>query len=159
MFGFYIMGKLKAGDKAPLFSAPDQDGETVSLESFRGRKVILYFYPRDNTPGCTAEACSLRDGRDDLAEMGFAIIGVSPDSVASHEKFRAKHSLNFTLLSDADKAIATAYGVWGEKKFMGKTTMGIRRTTFIIDEAGAIEKIFDKVDTKNHWRQIADSYK
>lgn len=153
------MDNLKTGDKAPFFSAPDQDGNIVSLDSLLGRKVILYFYPRDNTPGCTAEACSLRDGRDDLAEMGFVIIGVSPDSVASHDKFRAKHSLNFTLLSDADKAIATAYGVWGEKKFMGKTVTGIRRTTFVIDETGVIERVFDKVDTKNHWQQIAGSYK
>ena len=153
------MENLKRGDKAPFFSAPDQDGNVVSLDSLRGRKVILYFYPKDNTPGCTAEACSLRDGRDELAEMGFTVIGVSPDSVVSHDKFRAKHSLNFTLLSDSDKAVANAYVVWGEKKFMGKTVTGVRRTTFVIDENGIIEKIFDKVDTKNHWQQIADSYR
>ncbi len=153
------MGNLKEGDRAPLFSAQDQDGNIMSLGSLRGRKVILYFYPKDNTPGCTAEACSLRDGRDDLAEMGFVVVGVSPDSVASHDKFRVKHNLNFTLLSDSDKAIANAYGVWGEKKFMGKTVTGIRRATFVIDANGTIEKIFDKVDTKNHWQQIADSYK
>jgi len=152
------MKNIKTGEKAPIFSASDQDGNIVSLESFRGRRVILYFYPRDNTPGCTAQACSLRDGRDDLAAMGFTVLGVSPDNVSSHNKFRTKHDLNFTLLSDPDKTIANAYGVWGEKKFMGKTVTGIRRTTFVIDENGMIEKIFDKVDTKNHWQQIADSY-
>lgn len=148
------MGDLRVGDIAPQFSAPDQNGATVTLDSFAGRKVILYFYPKDNTPGCTAEACSLRDGRDELAAMGFAIVGVSPDSVKSHLNFQEKHGLNFTLLSDPDKAIAKAYGVWGEKKFMGRTVTGIIRTTFVIGEDGRIEKIFDKVRTKDHFEQI-----
>ncbi len=153
------MEKLKAGDNAPQFSAKDQNGNTVTLESLKGKRVILYFYPKDNTPGCTAEACSLRDGKRELERMGFSIIGVSPDSEKSHQGFVAKHSLNFTLLSDPDKAVAMAFGVWGEKKFMGKTHMGILRTTFVIDPDGKIEKIFDKVNTKNHFEQISDAYK
>lgn len=153
------MVSLKAGDKAPEFSALDQNGEVITLNSLRGRKIVLYFYPKDNTPGCTAEACNLRDGRDDLAEAGFVVIGVSPDSVKSHQGFHARQGLNFSLLSDTDKAIANAYGVWGEKKFMGRTVTGILRTTFIIDENGYIERILDKVNTKNHWQQILDSYK
>lgn len=153
------MANLKVGDKAPDFKAEDQDGREVTLSSLLGKKTVLYFYPKDNTPGCTAEACSLRDGRDDLAEKGFTIVGVSPDSVKSHLNFKAKHNLNFTLLSDPDKTIAEAYGVWGEKKFMGRTSMGIKRTTFVIDGEGVIERIFDKVDTRNHWEQILASYK
>lgn len=153
------MEKLKPGDNAPAFSAKDQNGNNVTLESLKGKRVILYFYPKDNTPGCTAEACSLRDGKQELERMGFTIIGVSPDSDKSHQGFIAKHALNFTLLSDPDKTVAMTYGVWGEKKFMGKTRMGILRTTFVIDPDGKIEKIFDKVNTKNHFEQIADSYK
>ena len=120
--------------------------------------MILYFYPKDNTPGCTAEACSLRDGRDTLRRMGFEVVGVSPDSEKSHQGFIAKQGLNFTLLADTDKKIAEAYGVWGEKKFMGRTFMGILRTTFVIDEQGVIEKIFDKVRTKDHFEQIVEAY-
>jgi len=153
------MEKLKIGDPAPTFSGRDQDGNTVTLDSLRGRRVILYFYPKDNTPGCTAEACSLRDGKRELERMGFTILGVSPDSEKSHQGFIAKHSLTFPLLADTDHAIATAYGVWGEKKYMGRTYMGILRTTFVIDSSGKIEKIFDKVDTARHFEQIADSYK
>lgn len=149
---------LNVGDKAPGFSAPDQDGKKVSLEDYKGMRFILYFYPKDNTPGCTVEAKNLRDGKEELKRRGFEIVGVSPDSVKSHEAFCTKHELNFTLLSDPDKTIAQAFGVWGEKKFMGKTYMGILRTTFVIDESGVIEKIFMKVDTKNHWQQIIDSY-
>lgn len=152
------MEKLKVGDPAPAFSGRDQDGNTVTLASLRGKRVILYFYPKDNTPGCTAEACSLRDGKRELEKMGFTILGVSPDSEKSHQGFIAKHSLNFPLLADTDHAIATAYGVWGEKKFMGRTHMGILRTTFVIGADGKIEKIFDKVDTARHFEQIADSY-
>ena len=150
------MTQLKIGDKAPLFTGTDQDGKSISLSDFRGRKVILYFYPKDNTPGCTAEACSLRDGRAELQRMGFEVIGVSPDSVKSHQGFIAKHGLNFPLIADADKSIAAAYGVWGEKKFMGRTYMGILRTTFVIGPDGTIEKIFDKVNTKDHFTQIVD---
>ncbi len=151
--------KPKPGDKAPGFNAKDQHGNTITLESLKGRKVILYFYPKDNTPGCTAEACSLRDGKSELEEMGFVIVGVSPDSEKSHKEFADKHSLDFTLLADTDNAIATSYGVWGRKKMAGREYMGILRATFIIDENGYIEKVFDKVDTSNHFEQIADSYK
>ena len=152
------MTQLKIGDKAPLFTGTDQDGKSISLSDFRGRKVILYFYPKDNTPGCTAEACSLRDGRAELQRMGFEVIGVSPDSVKSHQGFIAKHGLNFPLIADADKSIAAAYGVWGEKKFMGRTYMGILRPTFVIGPDGTIEKIFDKVNTKDHFTQIVEAY-
>ena len=152
------MTQLKIGDKAPLFTGTDQDGKSISLSDFRGRKVILYFYPKDNTPGCTAEACSLRDGRAELQRMGFEVIGVSPDSVKSHQGFIAKHGLNFPLIADADKSIAAAYGVWGEKKFMGRTYMGILRTTFVIGPDGTIEKIFYKVNTKDHFTQIVEAY-
>ena len=153
------MSALKIGDKAPDFSANDQQGNPVSLSTLLGKRIVLYFYPKDNTPGCTAEACSLRDGKSELEKMGFTILGVSPDSEKSHQNFITKHNLNFTLLADSDKTIAKAYGVWGLKKFMGRTYEGILRTTFIIDERGFIEKIFDKVDTKNHFEQIVDSYK
>ena len=153
------MSALKIGDKAPDFSANDQQGNPVSLSTLLGKRIVLYFYPKDNTPGCTAEACSLRDGKSELEKMGFTILGVSPDSEKSHQNFITKHNLNFTLLADSDKTIAQAYGVWGLKKFMGRTYEGILRTTFIIDERGFIEKIFDKVDTKNHFEQIVDSYK
>ena len=152
------MTQLKIGDKAPLFTGTDQDGKSISLSDFRGWKVILYFYPKDNPPGCTAEACSLRDGRAELQRMGFEVIGVSPDSVKSHQGFIAKHGLNFPLIADADKSIAAAYGVWGEKKFMGRTYMGILRTTFVIGPDGTIEKIFDKVNTKDHFTQIVEAY-
>lgn len=150
------MKKLTAGDAAPDFSARDQQGNTVTLNGLRGKKVILYFYPKDNTSGCTAEACSLRDGKEELRRSGFEIVGVSPDSERSHAGFDAKHSLGFTLLSDADHVVAEAYGVWGLKKFMGREYMGMIRTTFVIDEGGTIVKIFDRVDTKRHFEQIAD---
>ena len=153
------MNKLSVGDKAPGFRAENQSGEMVALEDFAGKKVILYFYPKDNTSGCTAEACSLRDGYKELTDMGFVVVGVSPDSVKSHVGFINKHSLPFTLLSDADHAIAESYGTWGRKKFMGREYYGIIRKTFIIDQNGLIEKIFDKVDTKRHFEQISDSYK
>lgn len=153
------MAKLTVGEKAPRFEGVDQNGNKISLEDFSGKKLILYFYPKDNTPGCTAEACSLRDGRDELRKMGFEVVGVSPDSAKSHLGFIAKHGLNFPLIADTDKAIAQAYGVWGEKKFMGRTYMGILRTTFVIDGQGVIEKIFDKVQTKDHFEQIAEAYK
>lgn len=152
------MEKLRPGDKAPDFSANDMNDNKLSLADFAGRRLILYFYPKDNTPGCTAQACSLRDGRRELEKAGFTIVGISPDSPASHQKFAQKHGLDFTLLSDPDKTIAKAYGVWGLKKFMGRETMGILRTTFVIDADGRIEKIFDKVNTKAHFEQIADSY-
>lgn len=152
------MAKLTAGEKAPGFAGVDQNGQQIKLEDFSGRKLILYFYPKDNTPGCTAEACSLRDGRDALRKMGFEVVGVSPDSEKSHRGFIEKQGLNFPLIADTDKTIAQAYGVWGEKKFMGRTYMGILRTTFVIDESGVIEKVFDKVRTKDHFDQIVEAY-
>ncbi|MDL2320061.1 thioredoxin-dependent thiol peroxidase [Alistipes sp. OttesenSCG-928-B03] len=153
------MTKLTVGDIAPDFTANDQNNNRISLADFAGKRLILYFYPKDNTPGCTAEACSLRDGKRELEKMGFTIIGVSPDSEKSHRNFTDKHNLNFPLLADTDKAIAKAYGAWGPKKFMGREYEGIIRTTFVIGADGRIEKIFSKVDTKRHFEQIADSYK
>lgn len=150
------MGKLKIGDKAPAFEAFTQNGDIITLDSLQGRRTILYFYPKDNTSGCTLEAKSMRDGKAALAEAGYDIYGVSPDSQRSHQNFCAKHELNFTLLSDTEKRMAEAFGVWVEKKMYGRTYMGIQRTTFIINEQGVIEQIFDKVDTKNHYQQILD---
>lgn len=151
---------LKAGDKAPDFTAADQDGNPLALSAVLadGKKVILYFYPKDNTPGCTAEACSLRDGYSELLKRGFVVLGVSGDSAASHRKFIEKHELPFTLLVDADHTIAEAYGTWGEKKFMGRTYLGMLRTTFIIGTDGVIEKVFEKVNTKDHFGQLLDWY-
>ncbi len=144
---------------APDFQSTTQDGERLSLADLKGQRTILYFYPKDNTPGCTLEAKSLRDGKAQLEEMGFRIIGVSPNTEKSHQNFCAKHELNFTLLADTDHSVAEAYGVWAEKTMCGKKYMGILRTTFIIDAEGRIEKIFTKVDTKNHYQQILDAYK
>jgi len=151
------MTTLKPGDAAPLFSATDQHGNVISLESLKGKKVVLYFYPKDDTPGCTAEACNLRDNHSELINRGFVIIGVSPDPLKSHEKFTAKYELPFSLLPDTDKTIIQLYGVWGPKKFMGKSYDGVFRTTFVIDEKGLIEKVFTQVDTKNHTDQILSS--
>ena len=150
---------LKRGDKAPEILGVDQTGKEIRLSDFAGSKLILYFYPKDNTPGCTAEACSLRDGRDELREMGFEVVGVSPDSEKSHRGFIEKQGLNFTLLSDPDKVVAKAYGVWGEKKMYGRKYMGVLRTTFVIDEKGMIERVLDKVRTKDHFEQIVEAYK
>ena len=149
---------LEVGMKAPGFTLPDKDGRPVSLSDFRGKKVVLYFYPKDNTSGCTLEAQSLRDGREELARRGFRIVGVSPDSERSHRNFCNKHALNFTLLADTDHSVCEAYGVWAEKSMYGRKYMGVLRTTFVIDAEGRIEKIFTKVDTKNHYRQILDAY-
>lgn len=145
---------LKPGDRAPLFTAIDQHGKEISLNSFLGKKVVLYFYPKDNTPGCTVEACNLRDNYTDLMNNGYVIIGVSPDALASHVKFAEKFDLPFSLLPDTAKEIIQSYGVWGQKKFMGKSYDGVLRTTFVIDESGLIEKVITKVDTKNHTEQI-----
>jgi len=145
------MSNLSIGDQAPPFSFTDTTGKTVNLSDLSGKKVILYFYPRDNTPGCTLEACSLRDGYDELREAGYEVVGVSTDSVKSHEGFRAKYKLPFNLISDPDKGLCEAYGVWGEKKFMG-----INRTTFVIDEKGRIAAIIDKVNTTDHSKQVLD---
>lgn len=150
------MGKLKIGDKAPTFEVFTQNGDIVTLDSLRGKRTILYFYPKDNTSGCTLEAKSMRDGKAALAEAGYEIYGISPDSQRSHQNFCAKHELNFTLLSDTEKTMAEAFGVWVKKKMYGRSYMGIQRTTFIVDEQGRIEHIFEKVDTKNHYQQILD---
>ncbi len=148
------MTRLKAGDPAPDFTAATQDGQTLSLADLRGMRTILYFYPKDNTSGCTLEAKSLRDGKAELARRGYRIVGVSPDSERSHRNFCDKLELNFTLLADTDHAICEAYGVWVEKSMYGRKYMGVARTTFIIDEQGRIDRIFEKVDTKNHYTQI-----
>ncbi|MDD3742695.1 MAG: thioredoxin-dependent thiol peroxidase, partial [Lentimicrobiaceae bacterium] len=140
------MNELKKGDKAPEFSATDQNGNLIKLSDYKGSKVILYFYPKDNTPGCNAEACSLRDGYNDLLKQGYKIIGVSPDNLKSHQNFTRKFNLPFPLIPDTDKEIIQAYGVWGRKKFMGKEYDGVFRTTFIIDEDGNIESVISKVD-------------
>jgi len=149
---------LKEGDQAPLFEGVDQHENMVRLSDYKGKKLILYFYPKDSTPGCTAEACNLRDNYDALLEKGFAILGVSADSLASHKKFVDKHSLPFSLIPDTEKEIIKAYGVWGPKKFMGKEYEGINRMTFVIDADGKIEKVFEKVKTKDHTAQILESY-
>lgn len=148
------MVNLKEGDPAPAFESVDQDGKKISLEEYRGKKVVLYFYPKDDTPGCTAEACDLRDNYDTFLERGFDIIGVSADDEASHRKFIDKYNLPFRLVSDVDKKVLEAYGAWGEKKMYGKTYMGVLRKTFVIGEEGIIEKVFEKVKTKEHTRQI-----
>jgi len=146
--------KLNIGDQAPEIKGVDQHGKAISLNDYKGKKIVLYFYPKDDTPGCTAEACNLRDNYSDLTKFGFDVIGVSTDNEKSHLKFVEKYSLPFRLIADTDKEVVEAYGVWGLKKFMGKEYMGISRTTFIIDEQGKISKVIEKVDTKNHTAQI-----
>jgi len=148
------MSLLQEGAKAPAFTSKDQDGNTVSLSDFKGKKVVLYFYPKDSTPGCTAEACDFRDNYQGLKAKGIEVLGVSIDDEKSHRKFIEKHSLPFTLLADTDKAIVEAYGVWGEKSMYGKKYMGTNRTTFIIDEDGNIAHIISKVDTKAPTAQV-----
>ena len=148
------MTHLKAGDNAPQFNGLDQDGNLVSLNDYSGKKLVLYFYPKDDTPGCTAESCNLRDNYSALQNAGFEVLGVSTDPVKSHRKFVDKYSLPFRLLADTEKQVVEAFGVWGLKKFMGKEYMGISRTTFVIDEKGVIIKVIDKVETKSHSAQI-----
>ncbi|NGM60646.1 thioredoxin-dependent thiol peroxidase [Sphingobacterium sp. SGG-5] len=150
------MTELKKGDKAPEIIAKNQHGETVKLSDFRGKKVILYFYPKDNTPGCTTEACNFRDNYQSLLHDGFEVIGVSIDSEQSHQKFIAKFELPFTLLADEDKKIVSDYGVWVEKNMYGIKYMGTARTTFVIDEDGIIQHIIKKVNNKNASQQIRD---
>ena len=145
---------LQLGDKMPHFEVMDQSGNMVSSESFIGKKTIIYFYPKDNTSGCTAEACSLRDNYDALVAAGYNVVGVSKDSAASHTKFIQKHSLPFTLLADTTTEMQQVFGVWAEKKLYGRTYMGTLRKTFIFNEEGILEKIIEKVDTKNHAAQI-----
>jgi peroxiredoxin Q/BCP len=145
---------LSVGDPAPTFTSTDQNGQPVSLADFRGKKVVLYFYPKDDTPGCTAQACSLRDNYEALQSAGYEVLGVSTDSAASHQKFIGKHNLPFTLIADTDQQIVTAYGVWQEKSMYGRKFMGIVRTTFVIDENGNIADIITKIDTKQHAEQL-----
>ena len=146
--------KLKIGDKAPDFTGKDQDGKQITLSAYQGKKVILYFYPKDQTPGCTAEACNLRDNISALSDDGYEVLGVSTDDVASHKEFQQKYNLPFSLVADTDKSINEKYGVWVEKERDGKKFMGTARVTFLIDEKGMITNIIDKVDTKEHASQI-----
>ncbi len=151
------MIKLKKGDTAPDFKGIDQKGDTVQSSDFRGSKLILYFYPKDNTPGCTAEACNLRDNYEMWLSKGYKVAGVSPDSMASHKKFAEKHELPFPLIADEEKKIIKAYGAWGPKKLYGRAYEGLQRTTFLIDEVGKIEEVFTKVKTKDHTNQILET--
>jgi len=148
------MTTLKPGDKAPHFSIPNQDGKIVSLSDFKGKKLVLFFYPKASTPGCTAEACNLRDNVDRFRESGYEILGASADSPKRQSNFKEKFELPYDLLADEDHALLNAYQVWGNKKFMGKEYDGIHRTTFVIDEQGVIENVISKVKTKEHTDQI-----
>ena len=150
------MNQLSIGQEAPKFSAKNQMGELISLDNFKGSKVILYFYPKDNTPGCTAQACNLTENISALKKKGFVVLGVSPDGEKSHNKFIEKYNLQFDLLVDEDKILCNAFGVWGRKKFMGREYDGVHRTTFIINEKGIIDQIITKVETKRHSQQILE---
>ena len=152
------MTNLKINDPAPAFSVPNQDGRLISLSDYSNKKLIVFFYPKDNTPGCTAESCNLKENYSLLLEKGFDVVGVSADSEVSHQKFISKYELPFDLLADTTKKMIQDYGVWGEKKFMGKVYDGIHRTTFVISD-GIIENIFTKVKTKDHTQQILEAYK
>ncbi|MEL6358283.1 MAG: thioredoxin-dependent thiol peroxidase [Bacteroidota bacterium] len=148
------MTTLQAGDPAPDFQGITDAGTTVSLSDFAGKKLVLFFYPKDDTPGCTAEACNLRDNYGELQEKGYELLGVSPDGVKKHQKFKTKYDLPFPLLADEDHTVLNAFGVWGLKKFMGREYDGVHRTTFVIDENGKIEQVIAKVKTKDHAAQI-----
>jgi peroxiredoxin Q/BCP len=152
------MATLKVGSKAPAFKGKDQDGNNISLSDFKGKKLIVFFYPKDNTPGCTAEACSLRDNYALLQKNGFELLGISVDDEKSHQKFITKHSLPFPLLADTDQKVVNAFGVWVEKSMYGRTYMGTARKTFIINEEGKISNIIEKVDTKDHANQILNAF-
>lgn len=145
---------LNIGDKAPDFLGVDESGKEQKVSDYSGRRLVVYFYPKDSTPGCTAEACSLRDGMDDLVDAGYAVVGISADSVSSHLRFKEKQQLNFPLVADVDKSTIKAFGVYGEKKMAGRVYMGIIRTTFVIDGNGVVERVITKVDTKNAAKQI-----
>jgi peroxiredoxin Q/BCP len=149
---------IKEGNAAPDFTATNTSGETIRLKDLRGKKVVLYFYPKDDTPGCTKEACSFRDAFSEFRKQGIEVIGVSTDSEASHKKFTAKYKLPFTLLADTDHSIADAYGVYGEKKFMGRTYMGVKRMTFLIDEKGKVRKVYEKVKPEEHAREVLEAF-
>lgn len=150
------MTTLKAGDKAPNFKALDQNGNTIKLEDYKGKKLVLFFYPKASTPGCTAEACNLRDNYQTFLAKGYAVLGVSADSAKRQQNFSAKNELPYSLLADEDKKVINAFGVWGPKKFMGREYEGIHRTTFVIDEKGIIEEVITKVKTKAHAEQILE---
>lgn len=150
------MSRPQKGETAPDFTAKDQNGNEISLKNYRGKKVILYFYPKDSTPGCTAESCDFRDHYEELTKDGFEVIGVSADSEKSHQKFIEKHSLPFTLIADTEKDVIEKYGAWGEKKFMGKVYDGILRSTFVIDEDGKIAEVIEKVKTKAPVAQVRE---
>ena len=151
------MANLKVGDKAPDFEGKNQNGEKIALKDFAGKKLILYFYPKDNTPGCTAESSNLNDNYDAWLEKGFDVVGVSPDSEKSHQKFIDKFGFKFNLIADTEKEILEAYGAWGLKKNYGREYMGVLRKTFVIDEEGVIAEIFEKVNTKDHTNQIIET--
>lgn len=148
------MNKVKVGQKAPELSGLDQNGQEVNLQRYAGRKLVLYFYPKDDTPGCTAESCDLRDNYDMLRKQGYEVLGVSPDPVKKHQKFREKYDLPFDLLADTEKEVCQRYGVWVEKSMYGRSYMGVARTTFLLDEQGVITEVIEKVDTKAHAAQI-----
>ena len=149
---------LKEGDKAPAFTGKDQDGNKISLSNYKGKKVVLYFYPQDDTPTCTVQACNLRDNFSLLKKQGFEVIGISPDEIAKHKKFEAKYNLPFTLVADPDHTIIDKYGVWGEKQLYGRKYMGLHRTTFVIDEKGVIRKIFFRPRSKQHAEEIVKAW-
>jgi peroxiredoxin Q/BCP len=153
------MTDLKVGDQAPYFEGVNQNGEKIGLSDFAGKKLILYFYPKDNTPGCTAESCNLNDNYDAWLSKGFDVVGVSPDSEQSHQKFIDKFGFKFNLIADTEKEILQAYGAWGLKKMYGKEYMGVLRKTFVVNEAGKIEEVFEKVNTKDHSNQIIEALK
>lgn len=149
---------LEEGTKAPLFTLPDKDGNEISLESFRGRYVLVYFYPRDNTPGCTAEACSIRDNMPDFSTLGLSVLGISPDKAESHKRFAEKYGLDFTLLSDTDHKVMEEYGAYGEKMMYGKKTVGVIRSSFLIAPDGTIAKVWKKVSTKTHGEDVKKAF-
>lgn len=148
------MNMLKVGDKVPEFSSKDQDGNTINLSDYKGKKLVVFFYPKANTPGCTLEACNLRDNYKDLTDVGYELLGVSADTERKQANFRNKYKFPFPLLADVDHTVINTFGVWGPKKFMGRTFDGIHRTTFVIDEEGVVEKVIEKVKTKNHAEQL-----
>jgi len=152
------MNKLSIGSKLPDFSGLDQNGAEISANSFHGKRLVIYFYPKDNTPGCTAQACSLCDDYSALLDQNIAVLGVSADTVGSHKKFSDKFQLPFPLLADTERILLELFGVWGEKKFMGKTYDGIHRTTFLFDEAGTLISVIDKPNTKNHAQEVLAIY-
>ena len=153
------MSKWKAGDAAPFFEGINQNGEKISLNDFKEKKLILYFYPKDDTPGCTAESCNLSDNYEFWLNNGFDVVGVSPDNQKSHQKFINKYGLKFNLIADTEKEILKLYDVWGEKSMYGRKYMGVNRTTFVIDEHGVIAEVFEKVDKNGHTDQIKESLK